>query len=68
VTRRVIRATPDFFAQLDHQLGDDRVADRPSSADFQAYELLEIVEKFASAWDTLPEQIRTPRSEGDSEE
>lgn len=59
MTRRVVRATPDFFAHLDTQLGDERgLAGEPSSADFQAYELLPIVEEFASRWDELPELIR----------
>ena len=59
MTRRIVRATPDFFAYLDHQLGDERGPNgEPSVADFQAYELLAIVEEFASSWDDLPELIR----------
>jgi hypothetical protein len=56
--RRVVRATPDLFAQLDFQLGDERGPNgEPSSADFQAYELLPIVERFATGWGDLPEVI-----------
>ncbi|MBK6870382.1 MAG: hypothetical protein IPJ14_06835 [Kineosporiaceae bacterium] len=56
--RRIVRATPDFFAVIDAQLGDERGAnDEPTSAEFEAYELLAIVEKFATGWDTLPEQF-----------
>lgn len=58
MSRRVVRATPDFFAHLDHQLGDERGPNgEPSAADFQAYELLPIVEEFATGWDDLPELI-----------
>ncbi|WP_088319131.1 hypothetical protein [Kineosporia sp. R_H_3] len=58
MTRRVVRASPDFFAHLDTQLGDERgPAGEPSIADFQAYELLPLVEEFATGWDQLPELI-----------
>ena len=58
MTRRVVRATPEFFTQLDEQLGDERGAHgEPSSVDFEAYELLAIVEEFATGWDGLPEQF-----------
>jgi hypothetical protein len=50
--------TPDFFILLDDQLGDERGPDgEPTSVDFETYELLAIVEKFATGWDDLPEQI-----------
>jgi hypothetical protein len=56
--RRTVRATPDFFAHLDLQLPAERGPHgEPSSVDFQAYELLEIVERFATGWDYLPELI-----------
>jgi hypothetical protein len=56
--RRVVRATPDFFRDLDMQLGDDRGGTgQPSRGDFQTYELLRIVEKFATEFDHLPESI-----------
>jgi hypothetical protein len=54
----VVRATPDFFAHLGSQLGDERgPAGEPSTADFQAYQRLPIVEEIASGWDDLPELI-----------
>ena len=58
MTRRVVRATPDFFTLLDGQLGDERGPHgEPSSVDFEAYELLAIVEEFATGWDDLPQQF-----------
>jgi hypothetical protein len=57
-TRRIVRTTPDFFAHLDAQLGDERGPNgEPSSADFLAYEMLKIVEEFAVGWEDLPELI-----------
>jgi hypothetical protein len=54
----VVRATPDFFILLDEQLGDERgPSGEPSSVDFETYELLAIIEEFATGWDDLPEQI-----------
>ena len=56
--RRTVRATPDFFADLDRQLGQDRGPHgEPSRGDFQAYELLRLVERFATGFDELPEWI-----------
>ena len=56
--RRTFRATPDLFADLDRQLGQDRGSlGEPSRGDFQAYELLRIVERFATGFDDLPEWI-----------
>jgi hypothetical protein len=56
--RRVVRTTPDFFAQLDFQLGEERgPRGEPSSADFLGYEMLAIVEEFATRWDDLPPVI-----------
>jgi hypothetical protein len=58
VTRRVVRATPDFFLLLDEQLGDERGPNgEPSAVDFAAYELIPIIEEFATGWDDLPEEI-----------
>lgn len=52
--RRVVRTTPDFFAQLDFQLGDQRgPRGEPSSADFLGYEMVAIVEEFATRWEDL---------------
>lgn len=57
--RRTVRATPGFFADLDRQLpavaGPDGVP--PSRGDFQAYDLLPIVERFATGFDDLPQPI-----------
>jgi hypothetical protein len=56
--RRVVRTTPDLFAQLDFQLGDERgPRGEPSSADFLGYEMVAIVEEFATRWDDLPPVI-----------
>lgn len=58
MTRRVVRATPDFFLQLDQQLSDERGPNgEPSAVDFAAYELIPIIEEFATGWDRLAEQI-----------
>jgi len=54
-TRRKVRPTPEFFADLDRQLGDERgQAGEPSRGDFQTHDLLLIVERFATGWDDLP--------------
>lgn len=56
--RREVRATADFFEQLDRQLRPQRGPDgEPSTIDFQTFELLAIVERFATGWDELPELI-----------
>lgn len=56
--RRLVRTTPGFFAQLDFQLGEERgPRGEPSSADFLGYEMLAIVEEFATRWDDLPPVI-----------
>ena len=58
MTRRDVRATPDFFTKIDLQLADERGPNgEPSWVDFQAYELLAIVERFAVGWDELPELV-----------
>jgi hypothetical protein len=47
-----------FFADIDRQLPAERGSDgEPSRGDFQTYDLLEIVERFATGWDDLPELI-----------
>jgi len=57
--RREVRATLDFFHDLDPQLSSERGPDgEPSTSDFQTFELLEIVEKFALDFDTLPALIQ----------
>lgn len=57
MTRRQVRATVAFFEDLDRQLPAERSPGVPSRSDFQAYELLEIVEAFATGFDGLPELI-----------
>lgn len=57
--RRTVRATPRFFEDLDRQLRPERGPNgEPSTADFQAFELLEIIETIATRFDDLPELIR----------
>lgn len=56
--RREARATLEFFQDLDRQLGGERgPSGEPSTNDFQTFELLEIVQRFASGFDDLPELI-----------
>jgi len=56
--RREVRATLDFFHDLDRQLRSERGPNgAPSTSDFQTFELLEIVEKFANDFDELPPLI-----------
>ena len=57
--RREVRATLDFFHDLDRQLPSERGPNgEPSASDFQTFELLEIVEKFAVGFEDLPALIR----------
>lgn len=56
--RRTVRATVRFFTDLDGQLTAERgPRGEPSIQDFQAFELLRIVEWFATTFDALPELI-----------
>ncbi len=56
--RLEVRATLKFFADLDRQLGSDRGPHgEPSTNDFQVFELLAIVERFATDFAGLPELI-----------
>lgn len=56
--RREVRATLDFFHDLDRQLASERGSDgEPSASDFQTFELLDIVEKFAVNFEELPALI-----------
>ena len=58
VERRTVRAKPEFFEDLDRQLRPDRGPNgEPSTNDFQALELLRIVEMFATGFDSLPALI-----------
>jgi hypothetical protein len=57
-SRRVVRATASFFEDLDRQLPPERGPDgEPSTNDSQVFELLRIVERFATGFDELPELI-----------
>ncbi len=56
--RRIVRATADFFQDLDRQLRPERgPAGEPSANDFQVFELIRIVDRFATGFDELPELI-----------
>lgn len=56
--RRTVRTTADFFVDLDAQLRPERGPNgEPSVHDFQVFELLRIVERFATDTDELPELI-----------
>jgi len=56
--RRVVRATPAFFEDLDRQLRASRGSDgEPGVGDFQAFELLRIVDRFAERFDDLPAAV-----------
>ena len=57
-SRRVVRATSEFFEDLDRQLGSERgPGGQPSTNDFQVADLLRIVEQFATEFDSMPELI-----------
>jgi hypothetical protein len=54
--RRTVRATARFFEDLDRQLPDERgPAGEPSANDFQVFELIRIVDRFATGFDELPD-------------
>jgi len=56
--RRVVRATPRFFEDLDRQLRAERGPNgEPSTNDFQVFELIRIVDRFAVDFDDLPRLI-----------
>ena len=56
--RRVVRATPRFFEDLDRQLRAERGPNNePSTNDFQVFELIRIVDRFAVDFDDLPRLI-----------
>jgi len=62
-TRRTVRATPRFFDDLDRQLRAERGPNgEPSTNDFQVFELIRIVDRFAVEFDDLPRLI-TERDE-----
>lgn len=56
--RRVVRTTAAFFEDLDAQLRPERGPHgEPAVHDFQVFELLRIVERFATGFDELAELI-----------
>lgn len=58
MTRRVVRVGSTFFDDLDRQLGPDRGPHgQPSATDFLVMEVPAIVERFAVAFEALPEVI-----------
>jgi hypothetical protein len=53
-----VRATPRFFEDLDRQLRSERGPNgEPSANDFQVFELIRIVDRFAVDFDVLPRLI-----------
>lgn len=57
-TRRVVRTTLRFFEDLDRQLRPERGPNgEPSTNDFQVFELIRIVDRFAVDFDDLPRLI-----------
>lgn len=56
--RRRVRATRNFFDDLDAQLDSERgPSGEPSTSDFQVVELFPIIERFATGFDSVPEFI-----------
>jgi hypothetical protein len=56
--RRLVRATLEFFQDLDRQLGAERgLNGQPSTNDFHVLDLLRIIERFATEFESLPELI-----------
>jgi hypothetical protein len=54
VTRRTVRVDPQFFAELDAQLGEARGPNgEPSASDFLLIELPTIADAFAERFDEL---------------
>jgi len=57
-SRRQVRVSEGFFAQLDEQLGPDRgPSGQPSATDFLVLELPAVVERFATDFEGLPEIV-----------
>jgi hypothetical protein len=53
-----VRVLPDLFLTLEAQLPQERDdTGRPTVAEFEASDLLDIVTAFESLWDELPESI-----------
>lgn len=56
--RLTVRVALAFFEDLDRQLSPERgQLGQPSAADFQSSELVEIVDRFATGFEALPELI-----------
>ncbi len=56
--RLTVRVALAFFEDLDRQLTPERgPLGQPSAADFQSSELVEIVDRFATGFEALPELI-----------
>lgn len=56
--RRTVRATAGFFEDVDRQFPSERgPRGEPSANDFEVFELLRIVETFATRFDDMPELI-----------
>ena len=56
--RREVRATDEFFDDLDRQLGDERGQEgEPSATDFLLMDLPAIIEQFAERFDDLLEVV-----------
>lgn len=56
--RHTVRIKQSFFEDLDRQLPPERGPNgEPSAHDFQVFDLLRIVEVFATRFDELPELI-----------
>lgn len=55
MTRRIVRVDPQFFAELDAQLGESRGATgQPSASDFLVIDLPTISDAFAENFDSFP--------------
>ena len=55
MTRHPVRVDPQFFAELDAQLGETRGPNgKPSTSDFLLIDLPSIADAFAESFDELP--------------
>ncbi len=58
MTRRPVRVTDEFYADLDGYLGPERgPGGEPSAADFLRFELLPLIDVIAERFDELPEAL-----------
>lgn len=58
MTRRPVRVSDDFYADLDAQLGAERGSKgEPSAADFLRFDLLPLIDTIAESFDELLEAI-----------